>query len=502
MSDGYKPIWRVLITPIGGTAQDVSYYVSDGGQGGSVIDVQDQTTDRSSTFQVNLWDHDDSGLLTKFGIGDTVEIWSDTQESSSNAQETATVDMAGVSLAVKSWMSLSDTSLQTSTSMDGKTWTPFVAVGSDGSIKSPPYRWIRVNSGSATVTYKAMPKRLTGIVNNLYTSQDGPNVKTLELVGNDYTSRTMNSLVTAAYTTQTADAIIIDVLKNYFPDITYNNVQTGAPSVIPIKWSHKSGFDCFNQLAQITGWDWYVDAEKDFHWFPASQNPASVSYSTTNDGGYTANIYRGSAKFQTDGTKLENKITFYGGTYLSDPRTEQRAGDGQTQTFFTTYPIAQSPQVYVNGTQVSAGQDQIDTNRDWYYATGKNYLKQADGATALISSDVLKVVYQYNVPLIEQLQNDSSIAKYGLFEGAKVDSSVKDRTQARAIINGLLQQYAFPIIYGTFDSWEPTITSGEFVTVNAPDQGVSGTGMKVTQAHHQISATEYVVSLTTYGRGS
>lgn len=347
-----------------------------------------------------------------------------------------------------------------------------------------------------------MPKRITGIVNNKYTGQDGPSVKTIKLSGLDYTSRTMQSLVTSAYTAQTPDAIIIDVLTTYFPDITYKNVQTGAPSVIPIKWSHKAGFECFNQLAQMTGWDWYVDADKDFHWFPAIQNPASVKYSTTNVEGYTANIYRASAIFQTDGTKLENKITFYGGTYLSDPRTEQRAGDGVTTTFFTTYPLRAYPDVYVNGVQVSAGQDQVDTNRQWYYTLGKNYLTQAPGSTPLTSSDIIKVVYQYDVPLIEQQQDDTSIAKYGLFEGAKVDASVKDRTTARKIINGLLQEYAYPVVYGSFDTWEPTISSGQFVIVNAPDQGVNALGLKVTQVHHQISSTDYVVSLTTYGRGS
>jgi len=501
MGTGFKPIWRVLITPIGGTATDVSYYVAVPG-GGQPIDVQDQTTDRASTFQVDLWDHDDSGLLTQFGIGDKVEIWSDTQQSASNTQATATVTTTGISLPVKAWVSLSDTTLQTSTSMDGVNWAPFVAVGTGGVIESLPYRWIRVNSGSATVTYKAMPKRISGVANNKYTGQDGPTVKTLQLSGNDYTSRTMQSLVTAAYTTQTPDFIIKDVLTTYFPDITANNVQAGAPSVIPIKWSHKKGFDCFAQLAQITGWDWYVDAEQDFHWFPSSQNPASVSYSTTGVGGYTANIVRASAKFQTDGTKLENKVTFYGGSYLSNTRTEYRAGDGQTTTFFVTYPFAAEPAVFLNGTQQAAGNDGTDLNRNWYYASGKNYLREDTSGVVLKSTDVLEIQYQYNVPLIEQQQDDNSVNKYGLFEGAKVDSAVKNRATARNIINGLLSENAYPIIYGTFDSWEPTIASGQQVTVNAPDQGVNAQSLKVTQVHHQISDTDYVVSLTTYGKGS
>lgn len=494
---GYKPIWRVLITPIGGTPQDVSYYVSDGGQGGSVIDVQDQMTDRSSTFDVNLWDHEGTDLLNQFDIGDEVEVWSDTQQSASDVQDTVTVTTTGVSLPVKSWVNLSDTTLQTSTSMDGKTWTPFVAVGADGSIKSPPYRWIRVNNGSATVTYKAMPKRIAGTVVTKQTGQDGPNVRTLRLTGNDVTSQTTRSIVTVAYINKTPDYIIKNLLSTYFPTITTNYVQTGAPVIDYIKFNHKPGFDCFNQLAQIVGWDWYIDSDKDFHWFDASSNPASIVLSST---GANANIVRGSATFKADGSQMVNKMTFYGGSYLSNPRTEQRAGDGQTQTFFTTYPIAAAPQVYVNNTQQSAGVDGVDTGDDWYYTLGDNYVKQADGSTPLTTSDVWKIVYQYNVPLIQQMQVDASIRKYGVFEQAKSDTSVTDRATARAIINGTLQEYAYPLVYGQMDTWESTLSSGQMVTVNAPDQGVVSQSQKVTQVHHQITADEYNVTVMTYGK--
>lgn len=510
MSTGYKPLWRVRITPVGGSAQDVSAYISDGGQGGEVIDVQDATTDRASTFQVNLWDYDNQGLLTQFGIGDEVEIWSDTQQSQSAIVDTATVTTAGISLPVKSWYSLSDTTLQTSTSIDGVTWGSWMPVLSGGMIQSLPYRWIKVNSGSATVTYNAMPKRLTGIVLQTQTGQDGPGIKTLQLTGQDYTTKTMNILISRAYQGQTYDYIIIDILNFYFAgDITYNNVQTGAGTVAYISFQASRAFDAFGQLATMAGWDWYVDENKDFHWFPASQNTNSIVLTNV---GSAPNVARNSVQVQVDGTQMQNRITFYGGSYQSAPRDEYRIGDGQTKTWQLTYSLAtfveylnastlnpETPLVWVNGVAQTVGQDGIDTGMDFYMRVGQNYIRQDDSATALAASDVLHVNYTYYVPLIIQQQVDASIAKYGLFEGAITDSSQTNRDTAIAQVSGQLQQNAWPLVYAQVDTWEPTFASGQSAQFNLPDHGLTNQWMRLTQVHHQISAENYVATVTGYG---
>lgn len=506
---GLKPLWRVLITPVGGSTKDVSYYVADGGGGGQVIDIQDSTTDRASTFSVTLWDHEDTGLLTQFGVGSEVEIWTDTRESLSDITATATITTSGVSLPVKSWVSLSDHTLQTSTSIDGSKWGPFVPVNSDGTIKSPPYRWIKVNSGSATVTYKALPKRLTGIVLQPQTGQDGPNVKTLHLSGQDYTTKTMNVLVSKAYQGQTYEYIIIDLLQFYFPDITHNNVQAGAGTVAYVKFQAKLGFDAFGQLANMAGWDWYVDENKDFHWFPATQNTNSILLTNV---GKNANVNRNTVQVTTDGTQLQNRITFYGGQYQSAPRDEYRTGDGQTKTWQLTYNLAtfvsflngsqlvpQTPVVWVNGVSKTVGQDGIDSSMDFYVRVGQNFIRQDDSATALAPGDVLHVNYAYHIPLIIQQQVDASIAKYGLFEGAITDQSQTNRETANAMVAGQLQQRAWPIVTASVDTWEPTFSSGQSVQFNLPDHGLTNQWMRLSQVHHQIAADDYTVTCTGYG---
>ena len=514
------------MTPVGGTAQDVSYLVSDvttgggGGlgasssapsAGGAAIDIQDSTTDRASTFQVNLWDHENSGALTTYGIGDEVEIWTDTRVSASNITATVTVDTTGISLPVKTWVSLSDTGLLTSTSIDGVKWGPYLPVNADGSIISPPYRWIRLQSGSATVTYKAMPKRLTGLVTQAKTGQSGPNVKTLMLSGQDYTSKTMNKLVSRVYQNQTYDYIIKDILSYYFSgEITANNVQTGAGTVAYIRFSAKAAFDCFGQLANMAGWDWYVDENKDFHWFPASENPSPITLTNT---GNDANIMKGSVQVTRDGTQLQNRITFYGGSYLSKPRDEYRTGDGQTTTWQLTYNVAtfvsyanasqitpQTPLVWVNGVSKTVGQDGIDTGVDFLVRVGANFITQAAGATPLAAGDVLHVQYQYHIPLIVQQQVDASIAKYGVFEAAITDTSQTDTATANAMVAGQLQTNAWPIITSQVDSWEPTFSSGQSANFNLPDHGLSNQWMRLTQVHHQMSTSDYIVTITGYGQ--
>jgi len=507
---GYKPLWRVLVTPVGGVAQDVSYYVADGGAGGTVIDVQDSTTDRASTFSATLWDHEDKGLLTAFGIGDEVEIWTDTRESLSDVVATATVTTTGISLPVKAWVSLSDTTLQTSTSVDGATWGPYMAVLANGKIQSPPYRWIKVSSGSATVTYLAQPKRLTGIVNDVVTAEDGPTIRTIALSGQDYTYRTMNVLVSRAYQAQTYDYIIKDILSFYFSgEITYNHVESGAGTVAYVAFQAKQAFQCFAQLANMVGWDWYVDDSKDFHWFPASQNTNPIMLTNT---GPNANINRGTVKVTIDGTQMQNRITFYGGKYQSTPRDEYRTGDGQAKTWQLTYNLAtyvsylngsqltpQTPLVWVNGVSQTVGQDGVDTGMDFYVRVGANFIRQDDAASPLAAGAVLHINYTYHIPLIIQQQIDASIAKYGLFEAAITDTSQTNRDTAVARVAGQLQQFAWPIVTVTLDTWEPSFASGQSVQFDLPEHGIVNRWMRLTQVHHQIAPDDYTATVTGYG---
>jgi len=90
------------------------------------------------------------------------------------------------------------------------------------------------------------PKTLNGIV------------RTVELSGSTYTSRTQKIIVTESYTNVIVSAIVADLFTKYVPWVETFNVMD-CSKLITIKFSDVYLWDAMEQLCQISGYDWYID---------------------------------------------------------------------------------------------------------------------------------------------------------------------------------------------------------------------------------------------------
>ena len=76
------------------------------------------------------------------------------------------------------------------------------------------------------------------------------------------------NLVVEGYQEMTDKAIIEDIVNNYCggTDITYDNVTQGV-TVNQIVFNYVPPSQCFNEIAKLTGRNWYIDKNKDIHYF-------------------------------------------------------------------------------------------------------------------------------------------------------------------------------------------------------------------------------------------
>lgn len=75
------------------------------------------------------------------------------------------------------------------------------------------------------------------------------------------------------------------------------------------------------------------------------------------------------------------------GWSVSEPTTEQFAGDGERRTFNMSLPIATKPVVEVNGVAQTVGIGDLDTGKHWYWNKGRNEITQDGASTPLIGLD-------------------------------------------------------------------------------------------------------------------
>lgn len=95
----------------------------------------------------------------------------------------------------------------------------------------------------------------------------------------DYTWLLNRNLVTKRYSAQAGNLIVADLISSFATGFTTASVMPAAPStpdVIEFKATRLS--EALTRVANLVGWNWYVDYGKDIHFFSteSSQAPATI----------------------------------------------------------------------------------------------------------------------------------------------------------------------------------------------------------------------------------
>ena len=123
--------------------------------------------------------------------------------------------------------------------------------------------------------------------------------------GRSYATLLFARRASKSYTSQTASAILSDLITTYIPEISTAGIQSTAQTLTRNYIGDVIG-KIAERLANLEGYQWYVDENKVFHFEPKGYPTSSVSldYATTN--GFL------DYKFLTEGTRVKNQIHVYG----------------------------------------------------------------------------------------------------------------------------------------------------------------------------------------------
>ena len=106
-------------------------------------------------------------------------------------------------------------------------------------------------------------------------------LKGYEIKCKDYSHKLDGKLVTKNYSNQTARAIVLDIMSTFTTGFTTSNVKSQTPNVGSIKFNYEQVSRSLTQLADQIGWDWYVDPDKDIHFFDEETAVAPFTLSDT-----------------------------------------------------------------------------------------------------------------------------------------------------------------------------------------------------------------------------
>ena len=283
-------------------------------------------------------------------------------------------------------------------------------------------------------------------------------------------------LVAKTYTNEDPATIVNDIITNYTTGFTTTHVVTGNFLVPSIKFNYLEVTKAIQKLATLIGWDWYVDADKDVHFFLAETVAAPFNVDDT-----SGNLEWPTLDVDIDLSNMKNSVFVIGGNY------SKTYSAGNTPDVYTTdgtkliYPVAYSYKkatltVTLAGVSQTIGVDQQDNPASFnvLYNAGQNgvgaFLRFPTAPTA---SQTLKVYGDASIPILAHATDQVGIATYGEHQSSIVDKQITTVAEAQQRAKAEIIQYGHAVYTVKFNTLKTGLRVGQTITLNSPILGVN-----------------------------
>ncbi len=276
----------------------------------------------------------------------------------------------------------------------------------------------------------------------------------------DFTIDLDSILVSQTYTNQGVNTIISDILATNAPGFTANNVATNF--VIPkVVFNQVPVSQCIKRLADTIKYDWYVDPDKDVHFF--AKYAKSAPYNLTDiSGNYIVNTL----ERKVDGSQIANQVKVRGGEYQAATYSDSITVKGNaTKSLNLPYKFVNLT-VSKNGTPQTIGIDYIDdfSAKQVLYNYNDKTIKFQNN---LADGDVIAYSGNPKVRVLAIASDATSIGLYGVREKLIEDTTIVDLNTARQRAIAELASYKDQQVEGKFETYTAGLRTGMVINLNS-----------------------------------
>ena len=331
--------------------------------------------------------------------------------------------------------------------------------------KTSNQSYVPVLGNEVVITNNSI-KIFGGVITKIeQTSFAGDNVYyTIKCV--DYSQYLRRQLVVERYVDTTVDAIIDDMITNYTTDgFTTNNVLI-TRDIKTISFNNLTVKDCLDKIAKSLNAYWYVDYDKDIHFFFKNEEVTPFNLTDTSN-----NYIYESLVIREDLSQIRNKVTVKGGT--TESTTDRTEINIVQDTDEGTYPLGNKfaflPVVKINSVAITVGTEYVDSELtvDCVWNFKEKYIRFTDGNLP-VANDKIEVIGRILIPVVVRIPNETSIAENGVFEYVIDDDTINSTDEAisRAITE--LDAYSNELNEGSFNTYTAGLKAGQKLNINSP----------------------------------
>lgn len=277
----------------------------------------------------------------------------------------------------------------------------------------------------------------------------------------DYGSKLSGILVSKSYINQTIAQIIADLYSEYAPSgFTANNV-IGSFTIGKIIFNEVYFSDALKQLAEIVKYEWYVDEDKDLHFFPKLTNAAPFDLTDTS-GNYVMETLRR----KVDGTQTVNQVKVRGGESEGSTYTDNITISGSnTKSIKLPYKFSNLV-IKINGVAKTVGVDYLDdpASYDCLYNFQESTVKFPSN---LASGALLYFSGNPKIPIKAIIKDLADITAHGVKEKIIDDSGIIDSATARNRAKAELAAFKEANNEVSFQTYTPGLHTGMIISLNS-----------------------------------
>lgn len=355
--------------------------------------------------------------------------------------------------------------------------------------------------GGEVVIYDGATKIFGGIITQIQSKPQAFHLVNHQITCQDYTRLLDHKLVPDAFTNKTVDEIIATLAANYFPaGFTITNVD--APVMVSyVSFNYRPLAVCLQDLANMINYDWYVDYDKDVHFFAKETVPAPFGLTDTG-GKYRYNTLL----IRKDNSQIRNSVIVRGGEYIGSQLTVDIQTNGVD--FFFPLPYRFSDfEATLSGSSLNIGIDNIDQpdSFDALYNFQEKILKFKE-ADKPANMQTIKAAGKPYLPVIVRYRSPASIAAMtsaeggdGQYEYLIEDKSINSKEGARQRARAEILAYAQTLSEGEFVTETSGLRAGMAISVQSDSRNIDETFIinKVVTTQFSKDAFLYEVSLIT-----
>ena len=295
----------------------------------------------------------------------------------------------------------------------------------------------------------------------------------------DYSKLLNQRLVIETYVSKKSDYIIADIVSQFTDaafSFTTNNVERSR-TITRVLFNYIPVAEALQQLADLLEWDWYIDSDKDIHFFEKETRSAPF---VIDDTAVTTKI--NNFQVTPDYTQVRNRVYVRGGAEVSASSIPQAIeADGEARFWALSYDQTSSLSMKIDSVPQTVGVEYLnddDGTYDFLWNSNEKYVRAGDFAPTATptAGAVIEFTYNFKMPVIVRADNIASQVSIaaieggdGIYEDIIWDDSIDSKSVAQDRAIAEVNQFGNFLINGGFTTYESGFVAGQFVEIDVPN---------------------------------